>query len=233
MKTTPLSLGSCICTFGFQTENLISLAPSVSLSGETQFKQKYTQVALVVKNPPANVRDVGNSGSIPESGRSPGRGHGKPLQSSCLENPMGREPGGLQSMGSRRVGRNCVTSLSLSTFRHWRRKWQPTPVFLPGESQGRRSRVGCRLWGRAQLMWLRSSSSKVGENQLSHQKGRPERRGARREGPRVHHRGLHHFPSTEVCTAFHPPGISSLSNSFQVVSCLTRVPITSLPALFT
>ena len=33
------------------------------------------------------------------------------------------------------------------TFMHWRRKWQPTPVFLPGESQGRRSLVGCRLWG--------------------------------------------------------------------------------------
>ena len=33
------------------------------------------------------------------------------------------------------------------TFMHWRRKWQPTPVFLPGESQGRRSLVGCHLWG--------------------------------------------------------------------------------------
>ena len=32
-------------------------------------------------------------------------------------------------------------------FMHWRRKWQPTPVFLPGESQGRGSLVGCRLWG--------------------------------------------------------------------------------------
>ena len=30
---------------------------------------------------------------------------------------------------------------------HWRRKWQPTPVFLPGESQGHRSQVGCHLWG--------------------------------------------------------------------------------------
>ena len=39
-------------------------------------------------------------------------------------------------------------SLSLFTFMHWRRKWQPTPVFLPGESQGRGSLVGCRLWGR-------------------------------------------------------------------------------------
>ena len=56
--------------------------------------------------------------------------------------------GGLQSMGSRRVGHDWVTSLSFFTFMHWRRKWQLTPVFLPGESQGRGSLVGCRLWGR-------------------------------------------------------------------------------------
>ena len=37
------------------------------------------------------------------------------------------------------------------TFLHWRGKWQPTPVFLPGESQGRGSLVGCRLWGRTEL----------------------------------------------------------------------------------
>ena len=36
------------------------------------------------------------------------------------------------------------------TFTHWRRQWQPTPVFLPGESQGRTSLVGCRLWGRTE-----------------------------------------------------------------------------------
>ena len=47
------------------------------------------------------------------------------------------EPGRLQSMGSLRVGHDWATSLSLFTFMHWRRKWQPTPVFLPGESQGR------------------------------------------------------------------------------------------------
>ena len=46
------------------------------------------------------------------------------------------EPGRLQSMGSRRVRQDWVTSLSLFTFMHWKRKWQPTPVFLPGESQG-------------------------------------------------------------------------------------------------
>ena len=56
----------------------------------------------------------------------------------------------LQSMGSLRVGHDWATSLSLFTFMHWRRKWQPTTVFLPGESQGRRGLVGCRLWGRTE-----------------------------------------------------------------------------------
>ena len=62
--------------------------------------------------------------------------------------PWTGEPGRLQSMGSLEVGYNWATSLSLFTFMHWRRKWQPTPVFLPGESQGRGSLLGCRLWGR-------------------------------------------------------------------------------------
>ena len=61
--------------------------------------------------------------------------------------PWTEEPGRLQSMGSLRVGIDWGTSLSLFTFMHWRRKWQPTPVFLPGESQGRQGLVGCRLWG--------------------------------------------------------------------------------------
>ena len=51
---------------------------------------------------------------------------------------------------SLRVGHDWVTSLSLFTFMLWRRKWQPTPVFLPGESQGQRSLVGCCLWGRTE-----------------------------------------------------------------------------------
>ena len=49
-----------------------------------------SQVALVVKNPPANAGDLRDVGSIPGSGRSHGGGHGNPLQYSCLENPMGR-----------------------------------------------------------------------------------------------------------------------------------------------
>ena len=61
--------------------------------------------------------------------------------------PWMEEPGRLQSMGSRRVGHDRATWLSLFTFMHWRRKWQPTLVFLPGESQGRGSLVGCHLWG--------------------------------------------------------------------------------------
>ena len=61
--------------------------------------------------------------------------------------PWTEEPCRLESMGSQKVGHDSVTSLSLFTSMHWRRKWQPTPVFLPGESQGRGSLVGCRLWG--------------------------------------------------------------------------------------
>ena len=64
--------------------------------------------------------------------------------------PWMEEPGRLQSMGSLRVGHDWATSLSLSTFMHWRKKWQPTPVFLPGESQGLGSLMGSRLWSRTE-----------------------------------------------------------------------------------
>ena len=83
--------------------------------------------------------------------------------------PWTEEPGGPQSMGSLRIGQDSATSLSLFTFLHWRRKWQPTPVFLPGESHG---------WGawwaavcgvaesRTRLKRLGSSSSKISNNLL-------------------------------------------------------------------
>ena len=73
--------------------------------------------------------------------------YGNPLQYSCLEIPRTEKPSRLQSIGSRRVGHDWETSLSLFTFMHWRRKWQPTPVFSLGESQGWWSLVGCHLWG--------------------------------------------------------------------------------------
>ena len=68
--------------------------------------------------------------------------------------PWTEEPGGLQSMGSLRVGLrvrlDSANLLSLFTFLLWRRKWHPTPEFLPGESQGQWSLVGGRLWGRTE-----------------------------------------------------------------------------------
>ena len=64
--------------------------------------------------------------------------------------PWTEEPGGLQlaPMGLLRVRHDRKTSLSLFTFMHWRRKWQPTPVFLPGKSHGQRNLVGYSPWGR-------------------------------------------------------------------------------------
>ena len=72
------------------------------------------------------------------------------------------EPGRLQSMGSLRVRNNWATSLSLFTFMHWKRKWQPTPVFLPGESQARGSLVAAVYvvtQSQTQVKLLSSSSS--------------------------------------------------------------------------
>ena len=79
-----------------------------------------------------------------------------------------QEPGRVQSMRSLRVGHDWVTSLSLFTFMHWRRKWQPTPVFLPEESQGWGSLVGCWLWGRTESDMTEVSSRQqlgVGDGQ--------------------------------------------------------------------
>ena len=60
----------------------------------------------MVKNPPANAGDAGDTGLIPGSGRSPGIGNCNPLQYSCLGNHWTEEPGGLQSTGLQRVRQN-------------------------------------------------------------------------------------------------------------------------------
>ena len=75
-----------------------------------------------------------------------GEGNGTPLQYFCLENPM---DGGAWWAAVNGVTES-QTRLSNFTFMHWRRKWQPNPAFLPGESQGRGSLVGCHLWGRTE-----------------------------------------------------------------------------------
>ena len=81
---------------------------------------------------------------------SDGEGNGTPLQYSCLENPTDGGAWRAAVHGVARSRHDCATSLSLFTFMHWRGKWQPTSVFLPGESQGWGSLVGCHLWGRTE-----------------------------------------------------------------------------------
>ena len=124
--------------------------------------------------------------------------------------PWAEEPGGLQSMGSRRVGHDWATSLSLFTFMHWRRKWQPTPVFLPGESQGRGSLVGCHLWVTQSLTWLKwLSSSSIS---TSPWKKASKRKAASKdlvwgEGQRIEHHSL----STERSSFCGPASLSFIS----------------------
>ena len=75
------------------------------------------------------------------------------------KSPWMEGPGGLQSMGLLGVGHDQATSLSFFTSMHWRRKWQPTPVFLPGESQGRWA-WWAAVYGVAQSWtWLKRLSS--------------------------------------------------------------------------
>ena len=101
----------------------------------------------VVKNLPVSAEDARDMGSIPGLGKSPGVGNGTYFSILAWKIPWTEELGRLQFMWLLRVGYHGATSLSLFTFMLWRRKWQPTPVFLPGESQGRGSLVGYHLWG--------------------------------------------------------------------------------------
>ena len=86
-------------------------------------------------------------------------GNGTPLQYFCLENPVDGGAWWAAVHGVARVGHDWATSLSLFTFMHWRRKWQSTPVFLPGESQGREAWLAA-VYGVAQTRtWLKGRSS--------------------------------------------------------------------------
>ena len=83
-------------------------------------------------------------------GYSTGEGSGTPLQYSCLENPM---DGGAWWATVHGVAKSQTQQSDFTFTFHFHaltRKWQPTPLFLPGESQGRGSLVGCRLWGRTE-----------------------------------------------------------------------------------
>ena len=77
----------------------------LQMSSYHTVRNKASQVALLVKNPPANAADTRDLGLIPESARSPGEGNDNALQYSYLEKiPWTEDPGGLQSTGSQRVG---------------------------------------------------------------------------------------------------------------------------------
>ena len=118
--------------------------------GETQMeeiRQKKDETKRVGKNDPGTLLQTKVSYLGVDSLPSSMAPHSSTL---AWKIPWTKEPGGLQSMGLLTVRHNWVTSLSLFTFMHWRRKWQPTPVFLPGESQGRGILVGCHLWGRTE-----------------------------------------------------------------------------------
>ena len=97
------------------------------------------------------------AGSISEKATAP---HSSTL---AWKIPWMEEPGRLQAMGLLRAGHNWATSLSVFTFMHWRRKWHPTPILLPGESQGWGSLVGCRLWGRTE-----SDTTEAGSHRVRH-----------------------------------------------------------------
>ena len=125
------------------------------------------------KEPACKCRRHRDMGSIPASGRSPGGGNGNTLQYSCLENPMDR---GAWQATVHRVAKSQTRlkrlSMHMCTFIYihiyiyisWRRKWQPTPVFLPGEFHGQRSLAGCSPWSHREsdmTKWLTQTHTRV------------------------------------------------------------------------
>ena len=115
-----------------------------------------SQVVLVVKNPPANPGDIRDSDSIPGWGRSPGGGHGNPLQYSCLENPMDREaqwPTVHRFAQTRTRLKRLGTHSARSAFN------QAWGMRLPRQSWSHRTKGGSGALGR---QWVRSSCTWTG-----------------------------------------------------------------------
>ena len=121
-----------------------------------------------------HVFDKGFIALFKELSKLSGEGNGTPLQYSCLKKWM-EEPGRLLSMGSLSVGPVCMTSLSLFTFMHRRRKWQLTPACLPAESQGQGSLVGCHLWGRTELDTTEVTQQQQNSTASEKKKSKPKR----------------------------------------------------------
>ena len=129
----------------------ISISPSNEYSGVISFRRAWLDVLVVQGTLKSLLQYHSSKASIlrcsaffysPTLTSIQGEGNGNPLQYSCLENPMDRGAWWAAVHGVEKTW----TQLSNFTFTRWRRKWQPTPEFLPGESQGRGILVGCRLW---------------------------------------------------------------------------------------
>ena len=156
-----LSLTEILLLFNYFRGNKAScLSISALVSKCLGLKICYKRTSLVIQRLGLRASNIGNSDSIREVDPMSEKVMAPHSSTLAWKIPWTEEPGKLQSMGSLRVRHDWATSLSLFTFMHLRRKWQPTPVFLPGDSQGRGSLVGCRLWGRTRLKWLSSSSSR-------------------------------------------------------------------------
>ena len=125
---------------------MINSEKDSSTSQDSIIILRASQGALVVKNQPASAEDRRNSGLIPGLGRSPGGGHGNPLQHSCLENPRGRGAWGVLSIESHRVRHYrsdlaCMHALEKEMATHssilaWRIPWTEEPGGL--QSMGSR-----------------------------------------------------------------------------------------------
>ena len=105
----------CWCTEMFLIFCTLIFYPSTVINLLITFNWA-SQVALVIENTSANVGDIRDVSLIPGLGRSPGEGHSKPLQYSCLENPTTEEPGRLKSIGLHSVGHDWSDWAHTITF---------------------------------------------------------------------------------------------------------------------
>ena len=106
---------------------------------DTAVRTLASQVALVVKNPPASARDVRDTGSTPGWGRSPGEGDGNPLQYSCLENPIDRGAwwATVRGVAESRTRLKQLSTQSISTLKTSARATEPRgllPAFRKSEN---------------------------------------------------------------------------------------------------
>ena len=128
--------------------------------------------------------------------------------------PWTEESGRLQSMRSLRVGHDWATSLSLFTLTHWRRKWQPTPVFLPGESHGGGSLVGCRLWGRTKLDTTSDLAVSAAAGEINQEKRGYATNFPPKQTHEICHNNVGRFHLTTWCCQQLVPPLQALASTF-------------------